>query len=198
MTVVDHGFALQSRHAPGPGTASLRWPTRNRYPTLLANSRRCSFSEETVQTTLQRIVDLATSVLEHGDGVSVTLFENGRPTTAASGDAFVVDLDRVQYRAGEGRCLCALQDGTPILVSSTADDERCPAYSCAAVSANVQSSLSLPLVAGDTAVGTLNVYSRTVDALKDENDQTTASMFAEHPAAAVGPPDADPACTPTG
>ena len=142
-------------------------------------------SEETVQTTLQRIVDLATGVLEHGDGVSVTIFENGRPTTAASSDAFVVDLDRVQYRAGEGPCLCALQDGTPILVSSTADDERWPADSYAAVSAGVHSSLSLPLVAGDTAVGALNVYSCTVGALKDDNDQTTASMFAEHAAVAL-------------
>ena len=36
-------------------------------------------SEETMQTTLQRIVDLASGVIEHVDGVSVTLFENGRP-----------------------------------------------------------------------------------------------------------------------
>ena len=142
-------------------------------------------SEETLQTTLQRIVDLATAVVEHGDGVSVTLFENGRPTTAASSDAFVVDLDRAQYRAGDGPCLCALEDGKPILVSSTAHDDRWPAYSRSAVSAGVHSSLSLPLVAGEAAVGALNVYSCTVGAFKDAKHQTTASMFAEHAAVAL-------------
>lgn len=142
-------------------------------------------SEETVQTTLQRIVDLATGVIEHGDGVSVTVFENGRPTTAASSDAFAVDVDLAQYRAGDGPCLCALEPGKPILVFSTADDDRWPSYSRAAVSAGVHCSLSLPLVAGDASVGALNVYSRTVGALKDENDQTVASIFAEHAAVAL-------------
>ena len=71
------------------------------------------------------------------------------------------------------------------LVFSTADDDRWPAYPRAAVSAGVHCSLSLPLVAGDASVGALNVYSRTVGAFHDENDQTAASMFAEHAAVAL-------------
>lgn len=142
-------------------------------------------AEETVQTTLQRVVELAREAIEHCDGVGITLVGNGRPTTTASTDAFVLEVDRAQYRAGDGPCLCAFDTGRPVLVASTADDDRWPAFSLAALSEGVASSLSLPLIAGEATVGALNVYSRTTGGLDDAGERAAASMFAEHAAVAL-------------
>lgn len=72
-------------------------------------------AEEAVQTTLQRVVELAREAIEHCDGVGITLVGNGRPTTAASTDAFVLEVDRAQYRSGAGRA-CVRGTGMPVLV----------------------------------------------------------------------------------
>ena len=142
-------------------------------------------TEETLETTLQRVADLACGAIQHCDGVGITLVGNGRATTAASTSPFVIEVDRAQYRSGHGPCLSALDEGRPILVSCTAEAARWPAFSRAAVEQGIFSSLSLPLVAGDSTLGALNVYSGTVAGLDDEAEQAAAAMFAEHAAVAL-------------
>ncbi len=139
---------------------------------------------ETPETTLQRIAAVATEAIEQCDGVGITLVTNGRPTTAASTATFVNELERIQYGTGDGPCLRALEEERPVFVASTAENSRWPAFVEAAVRRGVRSALSLPLLAADSTLGVLNVYSRTVGGLGN-GVQQTASLLAEHAAIAL-------------
>lgn len=141
--------------------------------------------EEMLETTLERIAALASTTIEQCDGVGIALVTNGRPTTVASTETFVDELECIQYRTGDGPCLSALEEEGTVFVACTAADTRWPAFAQAAARHGVRSALSLPLLAANSTVGALNVYSRTDGGLGNEVEQAAASVFAEHTAVAL-------------
>ena len=141
--------------------------------------------DETLETTLERIAALASTAIEQCDGVGIALVTNGRTTTVASTGTFVDELEHVQYRTGEGPCLSAVEQEGAVFVASTAEESRWPAFVQAAVHHGVRSALSVPLLAANSTLGALNVYSRTVGGLGNEIKQAAASLFAEHTAVAL-------------
>ena len=94
------------------------------------------------------------------------------------------DLDEVQYETKAGPCLDALRDQRAVNAVFGEDAARWPTFEAAAVARGLGSILSLPLLAGDEALGALNIYSRD-SAAYDESEQTTASMLAQQAAAVL-------------
>lgn len=139
-------------------------------------------STETVNSALGLLTTLAAETITGSDGAGVTLLdEHGeRITTAATGPA-VTRADSLQYELDEGPCLTAWARRIAVRVDDLTRDERWPRWAAAAAATGMRAALSVPLVAGDTALGALKVYSRRPGAYGDRDEHLLA-MFAAHAA----------------
>lgn len=121
---------------------------------------RILFSGKSVELTLDAVAHLAQQTIPGCDSASVTVVEGGRATTTVSTSELAWDIDQHQYRTGQGPCLDAVRQQAVVRVDSFGDERRWPELTPAAVERGARSSLSLPLVVLDEAVGALNLYSR--------------------------------------
>lgn len=85
--------------------------------------------------------------------------------TVASSDERANAVDEMQYGTGDGPCLEALRTRTVVRVTDLETETRWGSYRDLAIQAGVRSSLSLPLIVDNDAVGALNVYSTQVGPL---------------------------------
>ena len=67
-------------------------------------------SEESVETTLERIAALAARTIDDCDAAGVTLYLDGKYVTAAHTDQRTLAVDNGQYERDEGPCLQAMRD----------------------------------------------------------------------------------------
>ncbi|QTJ64746.1 GAF and ANTAR domain-containing protein [Rhodococcus sp. ZPP] len=95
----------------------------------------------------------------HLAGVTV-LLDNGDATTRAATDRVVVDVDRVQYDAGDGPCLEAARTQTITRADSEEATRRWPSFAHSARRLGVASYLSAPILLEGKYLGALNVYGR--------------------------------------
>jgi GAF domain-containing protein len=147
---------------------------------------RLLLEEETLQQTLDRVASLACRALPGCDLASVTMINDGRPSTPVQTDPLAGDLDAVQYRSDDGPCLEAYSVGDVVRthIAETGDSvRRWRDFSTAAARAGIRSMMAVPLVANTRPVGALNIYSRSVDAFDDVQAQT-AALFSEQAAIA--------------
>ncbi|HEV7886757.1 MAG TPA: GAF domain-containing protein, partial [Acidimicrobiales bacterium] len=122
--------------------------------------RRFLVGEDDHTTMLAKIVGAATESVPGCDMASITLMRDGRPSTPVCTDRAALTLDETQYDLGDGPCLaCIRHQGVERLVIES--DERWPAFNQAAAKLGVVGVLSVPLVDDDTALGGLNLYSKT-------------------------------------
>ena len=142
---------------------------------------RLLLSEETLEETLDRVANLACRTLPGCDLASVTMIDDGRPSTPAQTDPVATDLDRAQYGSDHGPCLEAYSVrqvvGAPVAEQGESA-RRWPQFTTAAAQAGIRAVLAVPLVANERPVGALNIYSRTVDEF-DDAEAETAALFSE-------------------
>jgi GAF domain-containing protein len=119
----------------------------------------------------------------HRCGITVRT-QPGRPYTVASSDDITLKLDELQYADGEGPCLEALETGVPVFVTDMITEVRWGNYPKHAAEVGARSSVSYPLMNGDTAVGALNLYAFE-PSTPSVGMQARAAQFAEHAAGAV-------------
>ena len=139
--------------------------------------RRFLAGEDDLTTMLTRVILVATETVPPCDSASITMLRDGRPTTPVSTDETAVDLDAVQYDAGDGPCLAAIRHRGVEHVT-TASDPRWPAFADAARRAGVRAVFSVPLGTEDSVVGGLNLYSLTSEQF-DDADREVACLFAD-------------------
>jgi GAF domain-containing protein len=131
---------------------------------------------EPLPSVLRRVADLAVAVIPGCDGAGVTLVEDGRAATAAHTDDLVLAVDQQQYDAGDGPCLTAVRERSVQSVDLDEAQQRWPGFAARARELGVRSFLAAPLVAGDRAVGSLNLYSRAPHGF-DALDDVLVTMF---------------------
>lgn len=151
-------------------------PTRDETSATLLRMAEVLIAEDSIETVLGLVVDLAEKNLAVAHAVSVTLGEDGRRVTAASSGAMATELDDVQYAADEGPCIDAIKTGTETH-SFPLDMQRWQRFSKTAQGYGVEGMYSLPLKAGEKAIGALNIYSLQSEP-PDESDRWTARNFA--------------------
>ena len=126
-------------------------------------------SEPTVGATLQRIVDVARTIVPGCHHAGVTVLRRGRPETPAATDDVSARVDAVQYEAGEGPCLSAIVEHDTFRTGDLAAESRWPKFSGPAVErTGVRSVLAYRLFTSEDTFGALNLYSRQIDAFGDE------------------------------
>lgn len=143
---------------------------------------RLVLAEETLETTLSRVAGLACRTLEV-DLASVTMINDGRPSTPVQTEPLAADLDAAQYRSERGPCLEAYSTRAVVRGMIPASADRWPEFTEAADKAGICSVMCVPLVASERPLGALNLYSRSAEGY-DETAEETAVLFSEQAAVA--------------
>jgi hypothetical protein len=102
----------------------------------------------------EAVSDAAGSEIE----CAVTLKLRRRPTTAAGSSARALELDQVEQMLGDGPCLRALREMSPVLIDDVAQDARWNIYTEELVKRNVHSTLGVPLEITSDASAALNFF----------------------------------------
>ena len=156
-------------------------------PEILENAvrtlSRLLLAEETLEATHGRVASLACRTLPPCDLASVTMINNGRPSTPVVTEPLAGDLDSVQYRSRRGPCLEAYQVGKVVREKISEKTDHWPEFSEEASKVGVQSVLAVPLVANSHPLGALNLYSKSSSGY-DEAAEETALLFSEQAAVA--------------
>jgi GAF domain-containing protein len=138
---------------------------------------------ETLEDFLTELATRAARETDHRCGITVR-GRHGRPFTVAASDELTRDLDELQYATGKGPCLEALESGVPVFVTNMATESRWAPYPEHAMAIGARSSMSYPMISGETAIGALNLYH--FEAMTPGAPvQARAAHIAEHATGAV-------------
>ena len=116
-------------------------------------------SEESVDTTLERVARLAARTIDDCDAAGVTLYVDGKYVTAAHTDERTLAVDNGQYVRDEGPCLQAMRDQAVLRFDVEEAEERWPGFVADARANDVRSFLAAPLMLRGESIGALNLYS---------------------------------------
>ena len=134
-------------------------------------------SDQSVGDTLTRVATLAVEAVPVARFAGITMVVDDRVTTQVFTDPTCPEIDQAQYESGHGPCLDAFRQGSVIVVEALAGDDRWPEFAAAAMAQGVRSTLSLPMVAGDSVLGALNFYA-DVDRAFGDAEADTGRLFA--------------------
>src|SRR3954452_4165676 len=138
-------------------------------------------SDQSVVDTLTRVATLAVEAVPPAMFAGITMLVDDRVTTQAFTDPTSPEIDQAQYESGHGPCLDSFRHGSAIVVESLEGDDRWPEFAAAALAHGVRSTLSLPMLSGERAVGALNFYAgvdRGFGAAEAETGQLFAAQAA--------------------
>lgn len=140
--------------------------------------------ESGVEETVDLVVTYALKAVDAQHAGVLLVHRRGPVETAASTDAFVEELDRIQIECGEGPGVAAMADRSTVRVSDTLRDDRWREWARRIAHRGVRSVLTAYMSTGDTVVGTLNLYHSEPNAF-DVDDESVASILARHAAVAL-------------
>lgn len=155
---------------------------------VLAELATIVLAEETLDSVLSKVIELAKRVIVAADEVSLTLVRKGRAETAAYTGIRAMQADERQYGLDGGPCLDAGRGGEILMIDDMRTEDRWPDYAPQAVRIGILSSLSVPLPIQEDLIGALNVYSESPRAF-GEDDVRAGQTFAAYAAVAVANAD---------
>jgi PAS domain S-box-containing protein len=126
----------------------------------------------------KRVTDVGRQIIPGAAGVSVSLFEQGRPRVGGVSAPWVLAVDEAQYELQDGPCVAALADGDWHVVEDLDEDTRWPRFAAQAVEQGVLSVLAVPLLVRGARLGVLNVYATARESLSGDA-LTVARRLAE-------------------
>jgi GAF domain-containing protein len=134
-------------------------------------------SKTSMGETLLRVSQITTAALPAADMAGISLLgSDGKPTTGIFTDPASPEIDAAQYASGRGPCLDSWRLGQIIRLDDLDSAHAYPEFASAARAHGVQSTLSLPLMAGDDAAGAMNLYSRTAKRFTTDDERTGALL----------------------
>jgi transcriptional regulator with GAF, ATPase, and Fis domain len=150
-----------------------------------AEFARALFSEPTVQTTLQRIVDLAAGTVDGCDAAGVLLVDKGRILAGAWSNDLVRQVETMEYELGEGPCVDAIWK-QPVFESADLHDaiSQWPRFAPRALEAGVESLLGFRLFLAEDTLGALDLYGYRAGAF-DETSRAIGTVLASHASMAL-------------
>lgn len=140
--------------------------------------------DETLDTTLQRIVDVAGRAIPGVLGVSITLRRGREPYTAVTTSALVQAIDEREYAVDEGPCIDAMRTGELHRLDDVSTEERWPRFTQVCREAGIGSALGVPLRIGDETLGAMNLYAVVPHGF-DEAKTAAAALLGEQAAVAL-------------
>jgi GAF domain-containing protein len=122
-------------------------------------------------------------------GLSLSVVEDGVTLTLVSSTELLAGLDSVQYLDG-GPCVRGVEEAETldVNVADVLDEDRWRLYARASAAIGVASSLSIPLMEGDQAIGGVNLYASSREAFSGRHEQVAQALGSD---AALAVADAD-------
>jgi GAF domain-containing protein len=129
--------------------------------------------------TLLRVSEITTEAIPAAQMAGITLLApDGRPRTSVFTDDEAPEIDEAQYQSGRGPCLDSWRQGRAIRLDDLNEaTDLYPEFAKVAQAHGVQSTLSLPLKAGEESVGALNLYASAIAGFTDD-DETIGTELA--------------------
>lgn len=150
----------------------------------LARVTKLLRTQRTLPAKLQTVVELAKRIVPNCHAAGITMLIEGEPTTSAVSDRLAVEVDLVQYETGEGPCLAAMSNSRVMRMDVIERDIRFSRFAPGALAVDINSVLSVPLVARGTGVGALNLYSHRSNAFDADSERSVQPM-ADYAAEAI-------------
>ncbi|MFH5880270.1 GAF and ANTAR domain-containing protein [Arthrobacter sp. NA-172] len=103
----------------------------------------------------------AASISEASGGqveCAVTVKVKRRPLTAAGSSARAVELDRLEQAIGDGPCIEALREMSPVIIDDGSSDPRWPELTRKFAGMGIHSSLGIPMEISEDASAALNFF----------------------------------------
>lgn len=132
------------------------------------------------------VAALAVSTVPRASTCGILLAEGDRVYTVASADSLAGQLDEQQYALEVGPCLQALRTREVLEVEDFADETRWDGYPSIVLAHGIRSSLSTPMLAGDRALGVLNLYSDTAGTWAAQDRQLARLLSGQATIAVTG------------
>jgi GAF domain-containing protein len=145
---------------------------------------RLVLSDQSMESVLALVADLAKVVLPGVVEASVTLLADDKASTAVFTGALARDLDESQYAYGHGPCLDAARGGEVMEIRDARAETRWPGYAEKMVERGSLSSLSVPVPVQQQIQAALNLYGRDPHVFDDDTRQL-ARTFASYAGVAV-------------
>lgn len=137
-------------------------------------------AERSIGDMLLQVSQITTDAMASAEMGGISLMgENGKPKTAVFTDPEAPEIDSSQYESGNGPCLSAWRLKMVVRIDDMAEaGGDYPEFSVVAKAHGVQSTLSLPLVAGDRGIGALNMYARVPHGFSVEDEEVGVDLAA--------------------
>ncbi len=140
---------------------------------------------ESTDQALETVSHDARAAVDADDAGVMLMRRHEKVETPAGTSPEVNRAHELQAELGEGPCVAALAGGEhTCLVRDVLDDDRWPTWGKAAADLGYRSVLSSSLETTSRRLGSLNVYSRDVDAFDDE-DVEVMKLLAAHASVAI-------------
>jgi GAF domain-containing protein len=151
----------------------------------LAEAARSMQGGASTQQTLDKVVLVATEIIDACDLVGISVVHPGGIDTPAGSDEALNRIDELQFTLKEGPCFDALHNHETVQSGDLAADRRWPNWGpLVAKEIGVVSIASYRLFTTDETLGALNLYSRRLDAF-DTDDVYNGQALAAHVAVAL-------------
>lgn len=137
---------------------------------------------------LRATADILQRAMPGCDSASIALLVEDTALTGVTTSRLALEADLVQYRHDEGPCLEAVRRRSAVRIDVLRQEERFVHFPPGALALGVESVLSLPLMADEVAVGSVNLYSTTPHAFDGEPSPPLAPMLAYAAEVIVGSP----------
>jgi len=155
--------------------------THPQFEAAVAALTRYFVGTQSLGMSLHQVAELTIQALPQTDHVGVTLLVDGKLKTSVFTHPEVPEIDQAQYRTGDGPCVDAYRDGTPHIIESTLEPGKWQEFRDSAARHGVYSTLSLPLITHEGAIGAINLYAETERAY-DDHDREIGQLFASQAA----------------
>ena len=131
----------------------------DRLDTSLDRLREARRDDTDLTVTLRRVVDALRELFD-ADGAGLMLVDDGQLLHyVATTDGRAAALEAAQSEGGEGPCVDSLVHARVVHSGDLAVEERWPRFRADVVGLGVRSICGVPIHAGGSAVGSLNLYS---------------------------------------
>jgi len=141
---------------------------RPKFESAVAALTRYFVGNQTLGESLDQVAELSIEAVPQAKHVGITLMVDGKLKTSVFTHPEIPEIDQAQYRTGDGPCIDAYREGKPYTIESTLEPGRWQAFRDSAAKHGVLSTLSLPLITHDGAIGALNMYAETENGFDDE------------------------------
>lgn len=145
---------------------------------------RIALSEQSMESVLQTVADLAKRTIPGVDEASVSLVREGLQATVVTTAALATELDEAQYAVNRGPCVDAAFGGEVREITDMRAEERWPEFAASAVERGVLSAMAVPVPVQQQVLAALNLYAHQSDAF-DEESCRLAVEFASYAGVAI-------------